>query len=65
MKKQEKEEKKTSLTAQFWNDEVKIDKESPLTKATNDLWNGRIDKVDMEKLSKDLKEYHNKKKSTQ
>lgn len=68
------EKKKTksckTLEAQFWSDDVKIDKDSPLTKLVDKLWNSDGDYMPTEdekkQFDKEMQEYHEiKEKSTQ
>jgi len=54
-----------SLETQFWNDNINVDKNSPLTKIVDDLWGNAQNNIDYiptikqkEKFIKDMKEYH-------
>ena len=54
-----------SLETQFWNDEVEIDPNSPLTKLVDKLWNSKEDYIptdeEIEQFNKEMKEYHRNK----
>lgn len=62
--------KNKTLEAQFWSDDVKIDKDSPLTKLVDKLWNSDGDYIPTEeekkRFDKEMREYHEiKRKGTQ
>lgn len=51
-----------SLETQFWSDNVKVDKNSPLTELVNKLWNSKEDYIptqeEKKKYKNDMEEYH-------
>lgn len=54
--------KNKTLETQFWSDDVKIDKDSPLTKLVDKLWNSDGDYIPTEeekkRFDKEMREYH-------
>lgn len=62
MTKKDKLKDGNSLETQFWSDNVKVDKNSPLTKLANKLWNSKEDYIPTQEEKKnyknDMKEYH-------
>ena len=58
-----------SLETQFWNDEVEIDPNSPLTKLIDKVWISKEDYIptveEIEQFNKGMKEYHKNKKCIQ
>lgn len=62
MTKKDKLKDGNSLETQFWNDNVKVDKNSPLTKLANKLWNSKEDYIPTQEEKKnyknDMEEYH-------
>lgn len=62
MTKKDKLKDGNSLETQFWSDNVKVDKNSPLTKLANKLWNSKEDYIptqeEKKKYKNDMEEYH-------
>lgn len=62
MTKKDKLKDGNSLETQFWSDNVKVDKNSPLTKLANKLWNSKEDYIPTQEEKKnyknDMEEYH-------
>lgn len=62
MTKKDKLKNGNSLETQFWSDNVKVDKNSPLTKLANKLWNSKEDYIPTQEEKKnyknDMEEYH-------
>nr|DAU13562.1 MAG TPA: hypothetical protein [Caudoviricetes sp.] len=62
MTKKDKLKDGNSLETQFWSDNVKVDKNSPLTELANKLWNSKEDYIptqeEKKKYKNDMKEYH-------
>lgn len=62
MTKKDKLKNGNSLETQFWSDNVKVDKNSPLTKLANKLWNSKEDYIptqeEKKKYKNDMEEYH-------
>lgn len=67
MEKKDKLKYGNSLETQFWNDNVEVDKNSPLIKLVDKLWNSKEDyiptKAEWQKFEEDMKKYHRNKKS--
>lgn len=67
MEKKDKLKYGNSLETQFWNDNVEVDKNSPLIKLIDKLWNSKEDYIPTEaewqKFEEDMKKYHKNKKS--
>lgn len=62
MKEKDKLKNGNSLETQFWSENVKIDKNSPLYKEIDELWNSKNDYyIDMDKFNKEMKDYHSTK----
>lgn len=62
MTKKDKLKDGNSLETQFWSDNVKVDKNSPLTELVNKLWNSKEDYIptqeEKKKYKNDMEEYH-------
>ena len=62
MTKKDKLKDGNSLETQFWSDNVEVDKNSPLTKLANKLWNSKEDYIptqeEKKKYKNDMEEYH-------
>lgn len=62
MTKKDKLKNGNSLETQFWSDNVIVDKNSPLTKLANKLWNSKEDYIptqeEKKKYKNDMEEYH-------
>ena len=66
MEKKDKLKYGNSLETQFWNDNVEIDKDNPLSKLLDRLWNSKEDYMPTEEECKQFereeKEYYKNKK---